>query len=64
MRGSASAAHYELHLVTTYSQIVMVVAARGTHHNDVMDVVTAGVLRPAHDEAHGGGGEQLGGVGG
>ena len=43
---------------------MVAVAARGTHHNVVVDVVTAGVLRPAHDEAHGGGGEQLGGVGG
>ena len=43
---------------------MVVVAARSTHHNVVVDEVTAGVLRPAHDEAHGGGGEQLGGVGG
>ena len=30
---------------------MVVVAARGTHHNVVVDVVTAGVLRPALGEA-------------
>ena len=30
---------------------MVVVAARSTHHNVVMDVVTAGVLRPALGEA-------------